>query len=185
MYQLPALPIQAGDGRLLDTAGRIAAAAPFGSVRLSSVAWVGSAGGDNSLLVGDATNARLALLGIDPGSQSVSVQQMLQLQSPVLSSRAGNDAFFNHLAVLQEEGLVVLANTRGNAIYVVSLGRRGSQPRFSHFSKFPVTTPILSLAARMVDEDSSSSGKAQLACTQTQVILAGQPSFSSWLRTTP
>lgn len=100
------------------------------------------------------------------------VLQSLQLQS---SSRPGDQAFFNHLAVLQAEGLVVLANTRGNAMYVISLGRKGTQPCFAHFSKFPVTTPILSLAARMVDEEGPSQGKAQLACTQTQVIPAGQP----------
>lgn len=151
---------------------------PFDGAPVSSVAWVGPASGSQLLLAGDVSNAQLALLGTDSDGPHMPVLQSLRLQSSSSSSRSGDQAFFNHLAVLQAEGLVVLANTRGNAIYVVSLGRKGAQPCFAHFSKFPVTTPILSLAAGMVDEDGPSQGKAQLACTQTQVIPAGQHSLT-------
>ena len=144
-------------------------ASPFSNVPLSSVAWLGSSETKPVLLVGDATNARLALLGVDQGAASPPTLQTLQLAS---SAAPTNEAIFNHLAVLPAQGLIILANTRGNAIYAVSLSRDGS--RFAHFSQFPVTTPILSLAARMVDEEGPSQGKAQLACTQTQVIPPGQ-----------
>ena len=145
-----------------------ASAVPFGSVPLASVAWTGTAASTPTLVVGDATNSRLALLGFRHSATPLPTLQTLQLVG-------SGDAPFNHLAVLPEQGLVVLANTRGNAIYVVSLGANVAQPRFTHFSKFPVTTPILSLAARMVEqEDGESKPKAQLACTQTQVIPAGQ-----------
>ena len=56
-------------------------------------------------------------------------------------------AFFNHMVVQPETGLLLLANSLRNTIYVLRLDTSNPAPRFAHLTEFAFSTPIISLTA--------------------------------------
>ncbi|KAI3703108.1 hypothetical protein L6452_28863 [Arctium lappa] len=81
------------------------------------------------------------------------------------------DAFFNQVVALSQAGLLLLANAKKNAIYVVHL-EYGSNPEATHMdyvAEFTVTMPILSFTGT---SDLLPHGEqiVQVYCVQTQAI---------------
>lgn len=97
--------------------------------------------------------------------------QTVELQS----SSAGDDsenAFFNQVVVAPRASLVVVANAKKNAIYVlhVQFGSRPEAAQMNYLAEFSVPYPILSLT--VAEEGISEGGEetVQIYCVQTQEI---------------
>ncbi|KAD4178815.1 hypothetical protein E3N88_27406 [Mikania micrantha] len=95
--------------------------------------------------------------------------QTLELKSS--SETRLEDAFFNQVVALSQAGLLLLANAKKNAIYVVHL-EYGSNPESTHMdyiAEFTVTMPILSFTGT---SDLLPHGEhiVQVYCVQTQAI---------------
>ena len=56
-------------------------------------------------------------------------------------------AFFNHMVLQPETGLLLLANALRNTVYVLRLDTSNPAPRFAHLTEFAFSTPIISLTA--------------------------------------
>lgn len=92
------------------------------------------------------------------------------------SSAAGDDmetAFFNQVVVAPGANLIVVANAKKNAIYVVHVqfGGRGGRAQMKYLAEFSVTIPILSLMVR--EQRGSEGGQGavvQIYCVQTLAI---------------
>lgn len=93
------------------------------------------------------------------------------------SSAAGDDidsAFFNQVAVAPQANLVVVANAKKNAIYVLHV-QFGSRPaeraQINYLAEFSVTIPILSLTVKEQRGSEGGQGAAvQIYCVQTAAI---------------
>lgn len=98
--------------------------------------------------------------------------QTLEFQS----SAAGDDAdsaFFNQVAVAPQANLVVVANAKKNAIYVVHVqfGSRSDRAQMNYLAEFSVTIPILSLTVKEQRGSEGGQGAAvQIYCVQTAAI---------------
>ncbi|KAI3703761.1 hypothetical protein L1987_73956 [Smallanthus sonchifolius] len=95
--------------------------------------------------------------------------QTLELKSS--SESRLEDAFFNQVVALPQAGLLLLANAKKNAIYVVHL-EYGPNPEATHMdyvAEFTVTMPILSFTCT---SDILPHGEqiVQVYCVQTQAI---------------
>ncbi|XP_024959258.1 enhancer of mRNA-decapping protein 4-like isoform X1 [Cynara cardunculus var. scolymus] len=95
--------------------------------------------------------------------------QTLELKSS--SEARVEDAFFNQVVALSQAGLLLLANAKKNAIYVVHL-EYGPNPEATHMdyiAEFTVTMPILSFTGT---SDLLPHGEqiVQVYCVQTQAI---------------
>jgi hypothetical protein len=91
------------------------------------------------------------------------------------SSSAGDDlenVFFNQVVVAPRASLVVVANAKKNAIYVlhVQFGSRPEAAQMNYLAEFSVPYPILSLT--VAEEGISEGGEetVQIYCVQTQAI---------------
>ncbi|BDA40748.1 probable enhancer of mRNA-decapping protein 4 [Coccomyxa sp. Obi] len=137
---------------------------PFEDRALGSITWVSPiAGGAPWLLAGDAVNRELRLLQGDVTS-GFHTRQALRLES-----LEGEQAFYNHLVYHAASNLVVLANSRRNAVYTVHLGRgKECGLRFDYLAKFSVGYPILSVTAAQSARNGQEA--VQLFCVQTQAI---------------
>ncbi|KAL3508319.1 hypothetical protein ACH5RR_027720 [Cinchona calisaya] len=107
------------------------------------------------------------LLPID--SESWHCTQTLELKS---SAEARiEEAFFNQVVALSQAGLLLLANAKKNAIYVVHLdyGPNPASSRMDYVAEFTVTMPILSFTGT---SDLLPHGEqiVQVYCVQTQAI---------------
>ncbi|KAL8239152.1 hypothetical protein R6Q59_015719 [Mikania micrantha] len=95
--------------------------------------------------------------------------QTLELKSSYQSSF--EDAFFNQVVALPQAGLLLLANAKKNAIYVVHLeyGPNPEATRMDYIAEFTVTMPILSFTGT---SDILPHGEqiVQVYCVQTQAI---------------
>ncbi|KAJ8765018.1 hypothetical protein K2173_010490 [Erythroxylum novogranatense] len=80
------------------------------------------------------------------------------------------EAFFNQVVSLSQGGLLLLANAKKNAIYVVHLdyGPYPAATRFDYISEFTVKMPILSLTG--TSDVLPGQCVAQIYCVQTQAI---------------
>ena len=67
---------------------------------------------------------------------------MLTSTSPAVQA-----AFFNHMVLQPETGLLLLANALRNTVYVLRLDTSNPAPRFAHLTEFAFSTPIISLTA--------------------------------------
>ncbi|KAJ0601542.1 putative transcription factor WD40-like family [Helianthus annuus] len=95
--------------------------------------------------------------------------QTLELKSS--SESRLEDAFFNQVVALSQTGLLLLANAKKNAIYVVHLeyGPNPESTRMDYIAEFTVTMPILSFTGT---SDLLPNGEhiVQVYCVQTQAI---------------
>ncbi|KAK1417977.1 hypothetical protein QVD17_27113 [Tagetes erecta] len=95
--------------------------------------------------------------------------QTLELKSS--SESRHEDAFFNQVVALPQAGLLLLANAKKNAIYVVHLeyGPNPESTRMDYIAEFTVTMPILSFTGT---SDILPHGEqiVQVYCVQTQAI---------------
>ncbi|XP_071733719.1 enhancer of mRNA-decapping protein 4-like [Rutidosis leptorrhynchoides] len=95
--------------------------------------------------------------------------QTLELKSS--SESQVEDAFFNQVVALSQAGLLLLANAKKNAIYVVHLeyGPNPEATRMDYIAEFTVTMPILSFTGT---SDILQHGEqiVQVYCVQTQAI---------------
>ena len=137
---------------------------PFEGRSLGSITWVSpSGGGAPWLLAGDAVNRELRLLQGDVTS-GFHARQALRLES-----LEGQQAFYNHLVYHAASDLIILANSRRNAVYTVHLGcGKDSGLRFDYLAKFSVGYPILSVTAARTARNGNEA--VQLFCVQTQAI---------------
>lgn len=137
---------------------------PFEGRALGSITWVLPPGGGAPwLLAGDAVNRELRLLQGDITS-GFQARQALRLES-----LEGQQAFYNHLVYHAASDLIVLANSRRNAVYTVHLGRgKECGLRFDYLAKFSVGYPILSVTAARSPRNGNE--VVQLFCVQTQAI---------------
>lgn len=94
--------------------------------------------------------------------------QILELKSS--AEPQVEEAFFNQIVVLSQVGLILLANAKKNAIYVVHLdyGPNPAATRMDYISEFTVTMPILSLTG--TSDTLRGQCVAQIYCVQTQAI---------------
>ncbi|XP_076935152.1 enhancer of mRNA-decapping protein 4-like [Bidens hawaiensis] len=95
--------------------------------------------------------------------------QTLELTSS--SESRFEDAFFNQVVALPQAGLLLLANAKKNAIYVVHLeyGPNPESTRMDYIAEFTVTMPILSFTGTS-DVSSHDEQIVQVYCVQTQAI---------------
>ncbi|KAK4752650.1 hypothetical protein SAY87_021448 [Trapa incisa] len=105
-----------------------------------------------------------------PGdSESWKCTQTLLLTSSAEAQT--EDAFFNQVLVLSQAGLLLLANSKKNAIYAVHLeyGPDPASTRMDYLAEFTVRMPILSFTGTT---DTSPLGEqiVQVYCVQTQAI---------------
>ncbi|KAK4744078.1 hypothetical protein SAY87_010390 [Trapa incisa] len=102
-------------------------------------------------------------------SDSWKCSQTLLLRSSAEAQT--EDAFFNHVLVLSQAGLLLLANSKKNAVYTVHLeyGPDPASTRMDYLAEFTVRMPILSFTGTT---DTSPIGKqiVQVYCVQTQAI---------------
>ncbi|XP_047341434.1 enhancer of mRNA-decapping protein 4-like [Impatiens glandulifera] len=102
-------------------------------------------------------------------AESWKCTQTLELKSS--NASRPEDAFFNQVVALSQAGLLVLANAKKNAIYVLHLdyGDNPSSTRIDYISEFTVTMPILSFTGT---SEVLPHGEqiVQVYCVQTQAI---------------
>ncbi|KAG8661430.1 enhancer of mRNA-decapping protein 4 [Manihot esculenta] len=101
-------------------------------------------------------------------ADSLTCTQTLELKSS--AEPQVDEAFFNQVVALSQVGLLLLANAKRNAIYVLHLDY-GSNPAATHMdyiSEFTVTMPILSLTG--TSDVLHGQYVAQIYCVQTQAI---------------
>ncbi|OVA12336.1 WD40 repeat [Macleaya cordata] len=81
------------------------------------------------------------------------------------------EAFFNQVVALPQEGLILLANAKKNAIYAVHIeyGPNPVATRMDYIAEFTVTMPILSLTGTS-DYLPDGNNVVQVYCVQTQAI---------------
>ncbi|XP_057545386.1 enhancer of mRNA-decapping protein 4-like isoform X2 [Amaranthus tricolor] len=95
--------------------------------------------------------------------------QTLELKSSVEAQ--SEEAFFNQVVALSHGGLLLLANAKKNAIYVIHLeyGANPAVTRMDYLAEFTVTMPILSFTGT---SDILPHGEhlVQVYCVQTQAI---------------
>ncbi|KAL2636093.1 hypothetical protein R1flu_007572 [Riccia fluitans] len=96
--------------------------------------------------------------------------QTLELKSSASEGRL-DKAFFNQVLVVPRASLILLANAKKNAIYVVhfEFGSTAAATRMDYLAEFSVTMPILSLTATS-EGVSDGEGTVQVYCVQTQAI---------------
>ena len=95
-----------------------------------------------SLLTGGELNTQVKLWTLAPGGSALeSIQQV----SLVSDGDAHND-FFNHARYDVSSGLVLLANTKRNALYTLLL-TPGVTPQLASLAEFSVLYPILSFTS--------------------------------------
>ncbi|VFQ82481.1 unnamed protein product [Cuscuta campestris] len=102
-------------------------------------------------------------------SESWQCTQTLELKSST-ESQVG-EAFFNQVVALSQAGLLLLANAKKNAIYVVHLdyGPNPAATRMDYIAEFTVTMPILSFTGAS-DILPHGDQKVRVYCVQTQAI---------------
>ncbi|XP_047341433.1 enhancer of mRNA-decapping protein 4-like [Impatiens glandulifera] len=102
-------------------------------------------------------------------AESWKCTQTLELKSSHASRL--EDVFFNQVVALSQAGLLVLANAKKNAIYVLHLdyGDNPSSTRIDYLAEFTVTMPILSFTGT---SEVLPHGEqiVQVYCVQTQAI---------------
>lgn len=105
-----------------------------------------------------------------PGGGNWHCIQTLELKSSAAEGRL-DKSFFNQVLVVPRAGLVILANAKKKAIYVVHLefGSSAAAPQMDYLAEFSVTMPILSLTATS-EGVSDGDGTVQVYCVQTQAI---------------
>ncbi|XP_010534815.2 PREDICTED: enhancer of mRNA-decapping protein 4-like isoform X1 [Tarenaya hassleriana] len=104
---------------------------------------------------------------IPTDAESWKCTQTLDLQSS--AAPRAEEVFFNQVIALSQAGLLLLANAKRNAIYVVHLGY-GSCPvetRMDYLAEFTVTMPILSFTGT---DDPPEEHIVKVYCVQTQAI---------------
>ncbi|CAM6081699.1 unnamed protein product [Calypogeia fissa] len=96
--------------------------------------------------------------------------QTLELKSSTAEGKV-EKAFFNQVLVVPRASLVILANAKKKAIYVVHLefGSTAGATQMDYLAEFSVTMPILSLTATS-EAVSDGEGTVQVYCVQTQAI---------------
>ncbi|XP_076949042.1 enhancer of mRNA-decapping protein 4-like [Bidens hawaiensis] len=96
--------------------------------------------------------------------------QTLELRSS--SESRLEDAFFNQVVAPSETGLLLIANAKKNAIYVVHLdyGPNPESTRMDYIAEFTVTMPILSFTGISVSLPPQGEPIVQVYCVQTQAI---------------
>ncbi|KAJ6426189.1 hypothetical protein OIU84_026718 [Salix udensis] len=102
------------------------------------------------------------------GSDSLDGIQTLELKSS--AEPGAEEASFNQVVALSQMGLILPANAKKNAIYVVHLdyGPNPASTRLDYISEFTVTMPILSLTG--TSDVVHGQSVAQVYCVQTQAI---------------
>ncbi|KAJ6670190.1 ENHANCER OF MRNA-DECAPPING PROTEIN 4, partial [Salix purpurea] len=102
------------------------------------------------------------------GSDSLDCIQTLELKSS--AEPGAEEASFNQVVALSQMGLILPANAKKNAIYVVHLdyGPNPASTRLDYISEFTVTMPILSLTG--TSDVVHGQSVAQVYCVQTQAI---------------
>lgn len=105
-----------------------------------------------------------------PGGGNWQCIQTLELKSSASEGKL-EKAFFNQVLVVPRASLILLANAKKNAIYVVHLefGSTAAATRMDYLAEFSVTIPILSLTATS-EGVSDGEGTVQVYCVQTQAI---------------
>uniref|UniRef100_A0A6N2KD33 Uncharacterized protein n=1 Tax=Salix viminalis TaxID=40686 RepID=A0A6N2KD33_SALVM len=102
------------------------------------------------------------------GSDSLNCTQTLELKNS--AEPGAEEAFCNQVVALSQMGLILPANAKKNAIYVVHLdyGPNPASTRLDYISEFTVTMPILSLIG--TSDVVHGQFVAQVYCVQTQAI---------------
>jgi len=98
--------------------------------------------------------------------------QTIEFQSSADGEDVDN-AFFNQVAVAHQNNLIVVANARKHAIYVlhVQFGSRLERAQVNYLAEFSVTIPILSLTVKEQRGAEGGPGAAvQIYCVQTAAI---------------
>ncbi|KAG2611176.1 hypothetical protein PVAP13_4KG135200 [Panicum virgatum] len=110
-----------------------------------------------------STNEEGWLLPSD--SETWKCTQTLELVSSL--EHRSDDAFFNQVAVLPQDSLILIANAKKNAIYAVHVeyGQDPASTRLDYIADFTVTMPILSLTGTHDGEQ-----VVQVYCVQTMAI---------------
>lgn len=102
-------------------------------------------------------------------SESWRCNQTLELRSS--TEHRMEEAFFNQVVVMPQQGLILLANAKKNAIYAIHIdyGPYPAATRMDYIADFTVTMPILSLTGT---RDISRDGEhvVQVYCVQTHAI---------------
>ncbi|KAK4755116.1 hypothetical protein SAY87_008873 [Trapa incisa] len=103
-------------------------------------------------------------------SESWRCTQTLEMKSSSAEAKV-EDAFFNQVVALPHAGLLLLANAKKNAIYVIHIdyGVNPTSTRMDYIAEFTVTMPILSVTGTsetLVDGEHI----VQVYCVQTQAI---------------
>ncbi|KAJ6416793.1 hypothetical protein OIU84_002633 [Salix udensis] len=106
-----------------------------------------------------------------PPKGSDSLDGIQTLESKSSAEPGAEEASFNQVVALSQMGLILPANAKKNAIYVVHLDY-GPNPkastRLDYTSKFTVTMPILSLTG--TSDVVHGQSVAQVYCVRTQAI---------------
>ncbi|XP_020583906.1 enhancer of mRNA-decapping protein 4-like isoform X2 [Phalaenopsis equestris] len=102
-------------------------------------------------------------------SESWRCNQTLELKCS--SEHQVEEAFFNQVVVMPQEGLILLANAKKNAIYAVHIdyGPHPAATCMDYIADFNVTMPILSLTGTS-DIYPDGEHVVQVYCVQTQAI---------------
>ncbi len=122
----------------------------------STVQWVSS----TVLVTGNADNSLIKLWHMAESAEC--------LHRVKFTSSTDPQAFFNHMVVQPEAGLVILANAKQSAVYTLHLTGSAEQTRFDYMAEFVVSMPILSVTAQYRPSDDPSA--LQLYCVQAQAI---------------
>ncbi|KAJ7536025.1 hypothetical protein O6H91_12G054200 [Diphasiastrum complanatum] len=106
--------------------------------------------------------------------------QSLEFKSSLESKH--EQAFFNHVIVVPQANLILLANAKRNALYAVHVefGSTPAATRMDYLSEYSMTMPILSLTA-LSENVSDGEGTVRVYCFQTQAIQQYALDFSQFL----
>ena len=106
-----------------------------------------------------------------PTSGSVNWKCIQTLEFKSSLGGSPEDSFFNQVLVVSKASLILLANAKKNALYVVHVdyGSSPSATRMDYLAEFSVTMPILSITATG-HNTSYDDGILHFYCVQTQAI---------------
>lgn len=131
---------------------------PYGTEHCSTVLWVSA----TVLVTGNADNSIIKLWHV------TDTAQLLQTLTFTNTEASSDSSFFNHMDVQPDTQLLILANSRQNAVYTLHFAGSDDMLRFDYLADFSVSQAIMSFTVQYSPSDNPAA--LHLYCTQPTAI---------------
>lgn len=131
---------------------------PYGTEQCSTVLWVSA----SVVVTGNADNSIIKLWHV------TDTAQLLQSLTFTNTEASSDSSFFNHMDVQPDTQLLILANSRQNAVYTLHFTGSDDMLRFDYLADFSVSQAIMSFTVQYNPSDNPAA--LHLYCTQPTAI---------------